>query len=413
MEWLKMNEVIYNFKNGLVSIIVPCYNGEPFLFRLLDSICKQTYTHIQLIFVNDGSTDGTEKVFGSYVSLFQQISIKYSYIKQENSGQAEAINAALPYVEGEYLMWIDADDYLSEDHVGKKVECLNSHQDVSIVCCRGVLVEDKNTECIVGYLDNRHITEKLFENLLFEQARCANGLYMVRTRALFAVLQNRRISPSEVGQNLQLLLPLSYKSQTYYMDDILFYCVVRSDSHSHKISGIIQWCKRFNEIKELKLQILHEMEEIMPRKYNRLLCRLVCLQEICQKINMILDNNIHEEGEKLCIKREVEELYKHFAYKGEGRQYWIWGFCDRSRKLKQYLKQYAGTEITGFIDSDEAKWNGMDVISPQDINADKMYLIILLHHYPDIVKWLYAYSFQEKRDFFYPEFEIDTSIKTY
>lgn len=410
--YVKMSKNIYKLKHGLVSIIVPCYNGACFLPRLLDSICKQTYTYIQLIFVNDGSLDETEQIFCSYIPLFCSIGIRYIYIKQGNQGQAAAINAAFPYVEGEYIMWVDADDYLAETHMREKVKCLNEHNNVSIVCCKGIIVEENNIERVAGYLDNQHITGNLFENLLFERARCTPGLYMVRTKDLFDVLPNKRIYPSRVGQNFQMLLPISYKNKIHYINEFLFYYVVRNDSHSHSIHGISQWCKRLHAIKELKLHILQEMEQKLPVEYMRLLSRLVCVQELYQKINMILSAE-YKDKDSICIKEEMEKLYGHFSSFGKERQFWIWGYCSKNCRLKQYIERYTKATVTGFVDSDRTKWDEINVISPESINSDNMYLIIPLREHSDISNWLHLCGFQINRDVFYPEFEISESLKNY
>lgn len=401
-----------NFKKGLVSIIVPCYNSAQFLSRLLDSLCKQTYTCIQFILVNDGSTDDTKKVFDSYTPPFQRIGIEYIYMEQENQGQAAAVNTALPFVEGEYLMWVDADDFLAERHVEKKVKCLEHNKDVSIVCCRGAIVKEDNTEYVAGVLDNRHTAGKLFEALLFEKAWCAPGLYMVRTAALFDVLTQRKIDPSRAGQNWQLLLPVTCKYKTYYIDEMLFYYVERRGSHSHNIHGIAEWCRRFHELKELKLRILHGMEGILPAGYMRLLRRLACLQEQHHKWDMIL-NNRYEEEENVCIKEEAETLLKSVTDAGKGRQYWIWGFCDKNRKLKKYLERYAKISVTGFVDSDPTKWDGVNVISPQNLNVKEMYLIVPLCSHPDIAGNLDTHGFRIAWDVFYPALEIEESLDHY
>lgn len=408
----KMNWTNMNFKPGLVSVIVPCYNNEQFLSRLLDSFCKQTYTYIQLIFVNDGSTDETKKVFDSYIPLFQKIGIMYAYIEQENQGQAAAINTALPSVEGEYIMWVDADDFLAEHHVEKKIKCLNDNKNVSVVCCRGAIVGEDNTEYVTGYLDNRHMVGNMFENLLFEKARCTPGLYMIRTEALFDVLPQKKIYPSRAGQNWQLLLPVTYQYKTYYINEILFYYVERRGSHSHNIHGITNWCRRFYELKELKIHILREMENILPVEYIQLLRHLVCLQEQYCKWDMILNNN-YEEEENRYIKEEVEKLFKSFADTGRGRQCWIWGFCDKNIKLKKYLEKYADISIRGFVDSDQTKWDSENVISPRNINVKKMYLIVLLRNHSDIAENLHTFGFCMTQDVFYPEFEIEETLNHY
>ena len=68
----------------LVSIITPCYNGEAFLKRYFESILNQTYPNLELIFINDGSTDRTEEIALSYRERLEKRGITYIYEKQEN-----------------------------------------------------------------------------------------------------------------------------------------------------------------------------------------------------------------------------------------------------------------------------------------------------------------------------------------
>ena len=98
-------------ENQLVSIITPCYNGEKTVSRYLDSVLNQTYKNIELIFVNDGSTDNTEQVVLSYEKIFEENGKKLIYIKQENKGLGGAINTGLKYFTGDFLCRADADDF--------------------------------------------------------------------------------------------------------------------------------------------------------------------------------------------------------------------------------------------------------------------------------------------------------------
>ena len=71
-------------KEGLVSIITPCYNGEKYVEKYLNSILNQTYTKIEVIFINDGSTDNTERIVKNFIKRFEKKGIKLIYIYQEN-----------------------------------------------------------------------------------------------------------------------------------------------------------------------------------------------------------------------------------------------------------------------------------------------------------------------------------------
>lgn len=94
--------------NPMVSIIVPVYNGEKSIERCLRSIQNQSYQNIEVIVVNDGSTDHSEKVIEKYVKKDS----RFRYIRKENSGVSDSRNAAIAAAEGEYFQFVDCDDWL-------------------------------------------------------------------------------------------------------------------------------------------------------------------------------------------------------------------------------------------------------------------------------------------------------------
>ena len=96
----------------MVSVVTPCYNGEATIGRLLDSVLAQTYTNIELIVVNDGSTDGTEDAIREYEPTLRHELAGFTYVQQDNAGLGGAIQAGLRRVTGDYLCWPDADDWL-------------------------------------------------------------------------------------------------------------------------------------------------------------------------------------------------------------------------------------------------------------------------------------------------------------
>lgn len=92
-----------------VSIIVPVFNTEKYLKKCLDSLINQTLDDIDVIIVNDGSTDNSEKIINEYLEKYND---KITYIYQTNSGQAKARNKALKYAKGEYISFVDSDDFV-------------------------------------------------------------------------------------------------------------------------------------------------------------------------------------------------------------------------------------------------------------------------------------------------------------
>lgn len=95
-------------KPGLISIVVPVYNAEKYLKKCLDSLINQTYKNLEIICVNDGSCDNSYNILKEYAHLDSRIIV----INQENRGASEARNAALDNASGEYIMFVDSDDYI-------------------------------------------------------------------------------------------------------------------------------------------------------------------------------------------------------------------------------------------------------------------------------------------------------------
>ena len=121
----------------LVSVISPCWNGEKFVGRFLDSLLNQTYKGaIELLIVDDGSTDRTAEIIESYESKFASRNYILRYYYQENAGQAAAINLALDKFNGEYMTWFDSDDFMTSDSIEKRVQFLEDHPQYDFCICQ-------------------------------------------------------------------------------------------------------------------------------------------------------------------------------------------------------------------------------------------------------------------------------------
>ena len=95
-----------------VSIIVPFYNVEEYIERSIKSLIEQSLEDIEIILVNDGSKDGSEEIAKEYKRKYPD---KIVYLEKENGGLSDARNYALPYATGEYIAFLDSDDYVEEE----------------------------------------------------------------------------------------------------------------------------------------------------------------------------------------------------------------------------------------------------------------------------------------------------------
>nr|WP_326166451.1 glycosyltransferase [uncultured Oscillibacter sp.] len=94
-----------------ISVIVPVYNVAPYLHKCVDSLLAQTYPDLEIILVDDGSTDGSERICDEYAGHYPHITV----IHQKNAGQAVARNAGLDAAAGEWIGFLDSDDWIEED----------------------------------------------------------------------------------------------------------------------------------------------------------------------------------------------------------------------------------------------------------------------------------------------------------
>lgn len=122
----------------LISVIVPVYNVEQYLARCLDSLIRQTYTNIEIIVVNDGSTDGSLTVCRAYAEKDKRIKV----IDQQNKGLSGARNTGLKHYEGEYVSFVDSDDWVHKDMIMNMYDILIANDaDMSLCGSQHVTVD--------------------------------------------------------------------------------------------------------------------------------------------------------------------------------------------------------------------------------------------------------------------------------
>ncbi|PYI51683.1 MAG: hypothetical protein DMC62_07885 [Verrucomicrobia bacterium] len=162
-------------ESGLASVIIPCYNQAHFLHEAIESASAQTYSHREILVVDDGSTDNTAKVTASYPGV--------RYVRQENLGVASARNTGFKQSRGEYLVFLDADDRLLPEALRVGVDCLRQHPDCAFAAgfCRlivadGSLLDDEPS----GQLSN---LVPWFGHLPADRVRCRQRFRpLVRSR---------------------------------------------------------------------------------------------------------------------------------------------------------------------------------------------------------------------------------------
>ena len=243
---------------GLVSIVSPCYNGESYLNRYFDAIIKQTYRPLELILVNDGSTDKSEEIILSYQDKIKDAGIDFKYIKKENQGSGSAVNDGLKLITGEYIVWPDTDDFLYPESIEKRVKFLEENKGY------GFVTSDGRTY-LEGSLEKKGIIKAIVtkDGCMFDNVISGNVVYnpcgyMIRTSAFLDVNPNKEIFPSRYGQNIQMLLPVSFKYRCGHLEEELYGRVDRANSLSKSVwkNGNEAWKKRVLGLEEIYVETL-------------------------------------------------------------------------------------------------------------------------------------------------------------
>jgi len=131
-------------KNDLISIIIPVYNAEKYLIRCIESILNQTYKNFELILVDDGSSDHSLSICNEFKMKDERLKVLHI----SNSGSAVARNKGLEIMTGEYLIFVDADDWIEKDAIQKTLDSIRSSKDDIIFF--SVFSTEKNNTYHVG-----------------------------------------------------------------------------------------------------------------------------------------------------------------------------------------------------------------------------------------------------------------------
>ena len=121
---------IGNANKPIISIITPVYNGEKYLCPCIDSIINQTYQNWELLLIDDGSTDKSGKICDMYASRDRRISV----IHKKNEGQAVARNEGLNIIQGEYVCFVDCDDWLEPEMYATMLQTLKNEKADIVIC---------------------------------------------------------------------------------------------------------------------------------------------------------------------------------------------------------------------------------------------------------------------------------------
>lgn len=214
-------------EKGLVSIIIPVYNVERYLERCIQSVLCQTYRNIEVLLINDGSRDSSGDLCDRLARQDERIRV----IHQKNSGQAAARNSGLDAAAGEWICFVDSDDYIKENFVEYLLELI-SNSEVKMGFCK-VVHKD--------FLNRKEETEELENILKYERKQTVK--YILEGRRGFTVsvwrgiyhrtlFQEIRFMPGRLYEDLEILVRLGLAADGCVMGNKRNYCYCYREDNS-------------------------------------------------------------------------------------------------------------------------------------------------------------------------------------
>lgn len=293
----------------LISIIAPCYNVADTLERYLESILNQTYKHIEVIAVDDGSTDDTAKILERYCAVFAANRMTLKYLYEDNAGLGSAINTGLKYVTGDYLCWSDPDDFYFPTSMEKRLQAFHMHPECAVVSSDAYVYRSNDLEHPVKREAARFVNRQeanQFELLLREESHFCAGCHMVRMAEFEEVNPNREIYPARRGQNWQMLLPVYYRYPRYFLDEPLYGYVLYPQSMSTGDVTEEKVMMRWDEHETILFETLQriQMSSAERETYRHMILTRYAQKRFYSAIDFRDKKTMTEQYQLLCSLRE-------------------------------------------------------------------------------------------------------------
>ena len=293
----------------LISIIAPCYNVADTLERYLESILNQTYKHIEVIAVDDGSTDDTAKILERYCTVFAANRMTLKYLYEDNAGLGSAINTGLKYVTGDYLCWSDPDDFYFPTSMEKRLQAFHMHPECAVVSSDAYVYRSNDLEHPVKREAARFVNRQepnQFELLLREESHFCAGCHMVRMAEFEKVNPNREIYPARRGQNWQMLLPVYYRYPRYFLDEPLYGYVLYPQSMSTGDVTEEKVMMRWDEHETILFETLQriQMSSAERETYRHMILTRYAQKRFYSAIDFRDKKTMTEQYQLLCSLRE-------------------------------------------------------------------------------------------------------------
>lgn len=207
----------------LVSIIIPVYNGEKHIKKCLDKLSEQTYKEIEIIVLNDGSTDSTKSILNDISKENKKIKI----INKNNTGVSDTRNLGIKTATGEYILFLDSDDFLEKNAIEKMISKVDNENIDMLVFGFKVLGSNNrlnDTDTLKNLLHSKDVKYDLINSIISTK----NNIFGYVWRAMYSknlLMSNNILFPKgvKISEDYMFLLNAVYHSNKILVDDSEYY----------------------------------------------------------------------------------------------------------------------------------------------------------------------------------------------
>jgi len=243
--------------SDLVSVVIPVYNSEKFLEECLNSILAQSYRNIEIVAVDDGSTDASSDILERY-------SDKISIISQKNQGLASALNLGISQMKGSWIKWFSPDDVMYSNTIETLIDEAKNHSDNTIIYSNWNIIDDAGNTLRQFHESNYNELSEFDFNVRLLDGQQINVNTTLIPATLFKKYGVRELDdPVAIDYDFFLRSALLHDAKFRLTSEPLVKYRIHSDQLSHKNIS-----KTLNYISEIKDEILMKLDEPLRNKYN-------------------------------------------------------------------------------------------------------------------------------------------------
>ena len=318
----------------LISIIVPVYNVEKYLKKCIQSIINQTYKNLEIILVDDGSSDNSGKICDEFAQKDNRIKV----IHKTNSGLSDARNAGLDVMSGEWVSFVDSDDFVSPYYIENLLNLsLKTNSDISITSFKYVF--ENNEDGISAKIDENdsvltHEKDEFLSQIFYSK------LYDIgATRKLFKkeLFNGLRFPKGEISEDLAII-PYVFKNanKVVFCDKKDYFYLLRSDSISRTNVFSQKNLFMFKALSDLKSNFINDKKTLRAINFYENLVNLAAAVRFGDDYKPYKKPLKFKDFIETLFNKNVKFthkiyflLYFCFGYKICAR---IWKFHKKSRK---------------------------------------------------------------------------------